>query len=73
MTHMAQELDKEHRKLEEQQQHLKIEYSSQEKDSDILIKQIIFYKKQHRTLRHEHDKAKAEVEQNRREEEQTDR
>ena len=43
MTHMAQELDKEHRRLQEQQQHLKIEYSSQESDGDLLIKQIIFY------------------------------
>ena len=38
MTHMAQELDREHRKLQEQEQHLKIEYSSQEKDSELLVK-----------------------------------
>ena len=45
MTHMAQELDREHRRLQEQEQHLKIEFSSQEKDADLLIKQIIHYKK----------------------------
>ena len=73
MTHMAQELDKEHRRLTEQEQHLKIEYSSQEKDSDMLIKQIIFYKKQQRNLKNEHENLKTEVEQNRKEEEHTDR
>ena len=39
----------------------------------MLIKQIIFYKKQHRTIKNEHDKVKAEVEKNRKEEEHTDR
>jgi len=48
MTHMAQELDREHRRLQEQEQYLKIEFSSQEKDADLLIKQIIYYKKQQR-------------------------
>ncbi len=42
---MAQDLDKEHRKLKNQEQRLKIQYSSQEKDHELLIKQIIYFKK----------------------------
>ena len=45
MTHMAQQLDKEHRKLKKQEQKLKIQYSSQANDSDLLLKQILYYKK----------------------------
>ena len=39
----------------------------------MLIKQIIFYKKQQRNLKNEHESLKTEVEQNRKEEEHTDR
>ena len=42
---MAQQLDKEHRKLKNQEQKLKIQYESQSKDSELLLKQIIYYKK----------------------------
>ncbi len=45
ITKMAQDLDKEHRKLKNQEQRLKIQYSSQEKDHELLIKQIIYLKK----------------------------
>ena len=45
MTQMAQELDNKHRDLEEKQKHLKIEYVSQEQDANLLIKQILFYRK----------------------------
>lgn len=62
MTHMAQQLDKEHRRLTDQQQKLKIQYSSQEKDSDLLLKQIIYYKKQHKQIKEEHIRMKEEVE-----------
>lgn len=45
MTHMAQELDNRHRDLEERSQQLKIEYISQESDANLLIKQILYYRK----------------------------
>ena len=38
MTHCAQQLDKEHRRLKKQEQWLKIQYSSQEEDYGILMK-----------------------------------
>ena len=46
MTNLAQELDLTNRQLKEEEQQVRIEYSSQEKDSALLIKQILFYKKQ---------------------------
>ena len=73
MTHMAQTLDKEHRRLTNQEQRLKIQFSSQEKDSDLLIKQIVYFKKQHKQMKEEQQQLKEEVEKNKKEEEQIDR
>ena len=39
----------------------------------MLLKQIIYYKKQHKQIKEEHSRLKEEVEQNQKEEEQTDR
>ena len=44
MTKVAQDLDKENRKLKEQEQELKIEFESQKGDDDLLLKQIIYHK-----------------------------
>ena len=58
MTHCAQQLDKEHRKLKKQEQWLKIQYSSQEEDQELLTKQILYYKKQNKTIKEEHSRLK---------------
>ena len=73
MTHMAQQLDKEHRKLKKQEQKLKIQYSSQANDSDLLLKQIVYYRKQHKQIKEEHSRIKEELEKIQNEEEETDR
>lgn len=73
MTHMAQHLDKEHRRLTDQQQKLKIQYSSQENDKDLLLKQIIYYKKQHKQIKEEHARMKEELDRQTKEEEETAR
>ena len=46
MTLMAQRLDKQNRKLKDEELNLKIEFYSQDKDSDLLCKQLLYYKKQ---------------------------
>ena len=66
-------MDKEHRRLKNQEQRLKIQYESQSKDSDLLLKQIIYYKKQHKQIKEEHARVKDELEKNQKEEEATDR
>lgn len=67
MTAMAQELDDEHQKLKDAVKDLQIKESSQSSDSDLLIKQILYYKRQHKTLAEVHSKLKLEVEKTRRE------
>jgi len=62
MTSAAQVLDQKHRVLEDREQELKIQFSSQEEDYKLLIKQNIFYKKQERQLREMLNKSKKEVE-----------
>lgn len=73
ITKMAQDLDKEHRKLKNQEQRLKIQYSSQEKDHELLIKQIIYFKKQQKSMKEDLLRTKEEIEKNKKEEEQQDR
>lgn len=70
---MAHGLDKSNRKLKENEQQLRIEFSSQENDSTLLIKQIIYYQRQEKALKAEHGRVKTEVENNRNEEAKTDR
>lgn len=70
---MAQELDNRHRDLEERSQQLKIEYISQESDANLLIKQILYYRKLQRQLEETKAKFKAQVEENKRDDELQDR
>lgn len=48
MTECAQKLDKMHQNLEERATELKIENASQEDDYMLLMKQLIYYRKQHK-------------------------
>ena len=51
MTQVAQDVDDKNRHLTKQNQELKIQYLSQENDRDILIRQLIFQKKESAKLR----------------------
>ena len=73
MTHCAQQLDKEHRRLKNQEQWLKIQYSSQEEDYELLMKQILYYRKQNKTIKEQHGNLKDSIETYKKEEEETDR
>ena len=46
MTNMAQEIDDQNKKLMTKNQDLLIQFKSQDADRDLLLKQIIYYKKQ---------------------------
>ena len=73
MTDCAQKLDKQHQKLEERATELKIENASQENDYTLLMKQLIYYRKQQKQIKEEHTRIKAELDKFKKEEEQTDR
>ena len=45
MTQVAQKIDDDNRVLMKKYQELKIQYLSQENDSDLLLRQIIYHKK----------------------------
>ena len=46
MTQIAQKIDNENRELIKRNAELKIEFKSQENDRELLLKQIIFQKKE---------------------------
>ena len=62
MTQVAQKIDEDNRVLMKKYQELKIQYLSQENDSDLLIKQNIYHKKQNQKIREAHQKLKVEAE-----------
>lgn len=51
MTQIAQKIDDENRGLMKKNSELKIQYLSQENDRDLLLKQLIFQKKENQRLR----------------------
>lgn len=55
MTQIAQRIDDENRALMKKNAELKIEYLSQENDRDLLLKQLIFQKKESQRLRMQAD------------------
>ena len=63
MTQVAQDVDNKNRKLTADNQELKIQYLSQENDRDILIRQLIFQKKESAKMRETHMKLKKQVDQ----------
>ena len=54
MTKMAQQIDEDNRKLMKTNQELKINFLSQVDDRDLLLKQIIFHKRQNAKLKEVH-------------------
>jgi len=63
MTTMAQKIDDDNRKLMQKHSELKIQYLSQSDDRDLLLKQIIFHKKENQSLKTKHAEMKAKAEQ----------
>lgn len=63
MTQVAQKIDDDNRVLMKKNQELKIQYLSQENDRDLLIRQLIFHKKENQRIRETHAKMKKQVEQ----------
>lgn len=63
MTQVAQDVDNKNRKLTADNQEFKIQYLSQENDRDILIRQLIFQKKESAKMRENHMKLKKQVDQ----------
>jgi hypothetical protein len=51
MTQIAQKIDDENRNLMKKNSELKIQYLSQENDRDLLLKQLIYQKKECQRLR----------------------
>jgi len=55
MTQIAQRIDDENRALMKKNAELKIEYLSQENDRDLLLKQLIYQKKESQRLKTQAD------------------
>jgi hypothetical protein len=58
MTQIAQRIDDENRALMKKNAELNIEYLSQENDHGILLKQLLFQKKEGQRLKQEHESLK---------------
>lgn len=58
MTQIAQRIDDENRALMKKNAELKIEYLSQENDRDLLLKQLIYQKKESQKLKHHAEELK---------------
>lgn len=61
MTQIAQRIDDENRALMKKNAELKIEYLSQENDRDLLLKQLIFQKKESQKLKQHADELKQQA------------
>ena len=72
MSQMAQKIDEDNQILMKKNQELKIQYLSQENDRELLLKQIIYYKKESQKVKEQHDSLKRKVEEARSEERQQD-
>lgn len=62
MTQIAQKIDDENRGLMKKNSELKIQYLSQENDRDLLLKQLIFQKKENQKLRKDVEEKKKQAE-----------
>ena len=61
MTQIAQRIDDENRALMKRNAELKIEYLSQENDRDLLLKQLIFQKKESQKLKQHAEELKQQA------------
>lgn len=61
MTQIAQRIDDENRALMKKNAELKIEYLSQENDRDLLLKQLIFQKKESQKLKQHAEELKQQA------------
>lgn len=62
MTSVAQRIDDDNRVLMKKNQELKIQFLSQDNDKDLLLRQLIFHKKENVNLRDVHKELRAKVE-----------
>ena len=68
MSQMAQKIDEDNQILMKKNQELKIQYLSQENDRELLLQQIIHYKKESQKIKEQHEALKRKVEEARSEE-----
>ena len=61
MTSVAQRIDDDNRVLMKKNQELKIQFLSQDNDKDLLLRQLIYHKKENVSIRDEHKELKAKV------------
>ena len=59
---MAQKIDDDNKSLQLKNQELKIQFASQEDDRDLLLRQLIYYKKENQKVREQHAKLKKQAE-----------
>ncbi len=62
MTSVAQRIDDDNRVLMKKNQELKIQFLSQDNDKDLLLRQLIFHKKENVNIRDVHKELRAKVE-----------
>lgn len=60
---MAQKIDDDNKLLQLKNQELKIEFASQEDDRDLLLRQLIYHKKENQKVREQHAKLKKQADQ----------
>jgi len=59
---VAQKIDDDNKLLQLKNQELKIQFASQEDDRDLLLRQLIYYKKENQKMRESHAKLKKQAE-----------
>jgi len=58
MTSVAQKIDDDNKLLQLKNQELKIKFASQEDDRDLLLRQLLYFKKENQKMRDQHTKLK---------------
>lgn len=61
MTQVAQKIDDDNRVLTKKHQELKIQFLSQENDRELLLRQMVYHKKESAKLREQHLKLKKQA------------
>ena len=62
MTSVAQKIDDDNKLLQLKNQELKIKFASQEDDRDLLLRQLLYFKKENQKMRDQHTKLKKQAE-----------
>lgn len=66
MSSMAQKIDEDNQNLMKKNQELKIQFLTQADDKELLMKQILYYKKEGQKIRTEYEQLKAKVDEHKR-------